>query len=69
MGQHIEHISDASNEITNRILNRSSLIFNIVLIGIFILALILFIYIFRDDKKKYTQSYILRKLLFIKRNT
>lgn len=65
----IAHISDTSNEITDAILNKNSIIFNIVLMGIFMFSLIIFIYIFRDDKKKYTKNYILRKLLFIKRNT
>ena len=62
-------ISDISDEIKELILTKNSRILNIVLLTIFIFFFIMFTYISWDDKKKYTKNYILRKLLFIKRNT
>ena len=62
-------ISDISDEIKELILTKNSRILNIVLLTIFIFFFIMFTYICWDDKKKYTKNYILRKLLFIKRNT
>ena len=66
MGSSLVDISDTSNEI---ILSQNSAILNIILATLFIVFLIIFIYICRDDKKKFTKNHVLRKLLFIKRNT
>ena len=62
-------IPNISNELKTIIFNKRSIVFNIIAIIIFILFLVIFVHIFRDDKKRYTKKYILRKLLFIKRNT
>lgn len=69
MKPELDNISDISNEINLSVIHRNSIILNFILIVIFFTAIALCIYIFRDDKKKYTKNYILGKLLFIKRNT
>ena len=69
MKPELANISDISNEVNLSVIHRNSIIFNFILIVIFFIAITICIYIFRDDKKKYTKNYILGKLLFIKRNT
>ena len=69
MDPNLSDIPYISDEIRLAIINKNSIILNVILMGIFFTTLTVFILIFRDDKKRHSKDSILRKLLFIKRNT
>ena len=69
MEPELADISDISDEIKEIILVKNSNFLNGSLLIIFFIFFSIFVYILYKDKQKHKQNYILRKLLFIKRNT